>query len=229
MRKSLAAAAAIAALTAFAPPASAAVNLYQFNLDGTTGSSLTNGPWGTVSVDDHGGTSHFSFDVLLGTGPTDTNNVYFNDSKAFHAFDYLLSGTVTNVTGITAGFTYNGLGSYSAPNIIVPSDSTKFNYSFDCASICAGGKVDDLVRELKFDVFGTNLDLLGISDAKNYPGKTIFFSADIAQNGNTGNIGATLIGGVPEPATWALFILGFGFIGGTLRMQRARQGASLTA
>jgi hypothetical protein len=33
---------------------------------------------------------------------------------------------------------------------------------------------------------------------------------------------AALAGGVPEPATWALMILGFGLVGGVLRRQRRR-------
>lgn len=234
MRKTLAAAAAIIGLAAFAAPANAAVNLYQFTLDGST-DGFTNGPWGTVSVNDHGGTSELSFDVILGAGATDTNGMYFHDTKnaQHNAFDLRLSGTSISIpaASITTGFTLNSVGSYAAPGIVTPSDGTKFNYSFSCASICAGGAVDDLVRELKFNVFGTNLSLLGITDASNYPGKTIFFAADASQTGGTtGNIGAVFLGpGVPEPATWALFILGFGFVGTMLRNARSRQGASLTA
>jgi hypothetical protein len=33
---------------------------------------------------------------------------------------------------------------------------------------------------------------------------------------------AGTVSGVPEPSTWAMFILGFGFIGGLMRM-RARK------
>jgi F0F1-type ATP synthase membrane subunit a len=33
---------------------------------------------------------------------------------------------------------------------------------------------------------------------------------------------AALISAVPEPATWTMMIVGFGFVGGTLRM-RAKQ------
>lgn len=30
----------------------------------------------------------------------------------------------------------------------------------------------------------------------------------------------TAVGGVPEPATWTMMILGFGLVGGVLRQQR---------
>jgi len=33
---------------------------------------------------------------------------------------------------------------------------------------------------------------------------------------------APLIGAVPEPATWALMLVGFGLVGGSLRARRGR-------
>lgn len=39
--------------------------------------------------------------------------------------------------------------------------------------------------------------------------------------------GAIILGGVPEPSTWALLILGFGVVGGALRASR-RQSMALT-
>ncbi|HEU4968924.1 PEPxxWA-CTERM sorting domain-containing protein [Sphingomonas sp.] len=43
----------------------------------------------------------------------------------------------------------------------------------------------------------------------------------------TGTANGEVIGGVPEPATWAMFLLGFGAIGFTMRRRRA--GAKLMA
>ena len=228
MRKTLAAA-AIIGFTAFAIPASAAT-VYNLNLDGTTGSALGAGPYGTVSVTNTGGTL-LSFDVLL-TLP----NLYFNQSTAFHAFDMLLTGTVgtINITTPASGFTSVGLGDYTAPSIVTNGDPTHFNYAIDCSAAECGGGGSGLIKELVFNVTGTGLGIGGISDTKgSFSGDTIYFAADIADRANldkviTGNIGATL-GTVPEPATWAMFILGFGFIGTMLRMARAKQGASLTA
>jgi hypothetical protein len=37
----------------------------------------------------------------------------------------------------------------------------------------------------------------------------------------TGTANGEVIGGVPEPATWAMFLLGFGAIGFTMRRRRA--------
>jgi len=218
MRKLLGTAAVLGAL-AFAPSANAATTLYNFTLDGMTG-SLPAAPWGTVSVNDNGGTSHFTFDVNLDAG----TNFYFQDSKAFQAFDYRLGGNVTSTVVSTSGFSYAGPGAYSAPGIVVPSDTTKFNYAILCQSLCAGGNPSGQISQLVFDVFGTNLSLQSIIDTNNFNNIPIYFAADVSYQGGasaqTGNIGAVLASGVPEPSTWALFILGFGAIGLMMRSRR---------
>src|SRR6185312_14687084 len=122
MPKILAAAAVIAALTAFAAPASAAINLtYQFNLDGTTGSALPAGPYGTVNVTGDSSALHFQIDLA--------SDYYFNDSKAFQAFDMLLGGTNISFSNITSGFASSGPGDFTAPSIVTNGDSTHFNYA----------------------------------------------------------------------------------------------------
>jgi hypothetical protein len=51
---------------------------------------------------------------------------------------------------------------------------------------------------------------------------TRFQSIEPAQNGGTSGIGLPVTGIVPEPATWAMMILGFGMIGGALRSRKAQ-------
>ena len=42
------------------------------------------------------------------------------------------------------------------------------------------------------------------------------------------NVGeATQVGGVPEPATWAMMLLGFGFVGGAVRSAKRRQKVTI--
>ena len=227
MRKIFATAAAIVGLVAFAAPASAAT-VYDFNLDGLTGSPLGPPPYGTVTVSGSG--SLLDFVVQLGP------DFYFNKSTAFQAFDMRLGGTVGTITvtdvnnlttaSLLAGFTPEGPGTYSAPSIVTPGDSTHFNYALTCSSTVCGGGGSGLINELSFNVSGSSLVVDAITDTNNHPGLPIYFAADIANRANldnvlTGNIGATL-GSVPEPGTWALFILGFGFVGAMMRVARRR-------
>ena len=65
-------------------------------------------------------------------------------------------------------------------------------------------------------------DLVGVSTRNNDPTLTNDFNFDSLRQVSFDAL-------VPEPATWAMFILGFGFVGTMLRMARARQGSGLTA
>jgi hypothetical protein len=220
-------------LAAFAAPASAAV-VYDLTLDGTTGSALGAGTYGTVSVT----SSSTLLDFVVQLSP----NFYFNKSTSFQAFDLYVNGTVTtiNVTDVnnlavttaTSGFTPEGPGSFSAPSVINGGPkSPSFNYALTCAAATCGNGGAGLIDELSFNVVGTGLSI-GSIDSSTF-GVPVFFAADIVKNPGpnaiTGNVGAPGPSGVPEPATWAMFILGFGFVGTMLRMARKQQGASLAA
>jgi hypothetical protein len=60
------------------------------------------------------------------------------------------------------------------------------------------------------------LDALGWDGANNPGG---FASSGVAGVGQPGAMGD--IGGVPEPTTWAMMIVGVGFAGAVMRRQRA--------
>lgn len=47
--------------------------------------------------------------------------------------------------------------------------------------------------------------------------------------GGTLTISQLQVGAVPEPSTWAMMILGFGFVAGAMRSQRRRTSESLAA
>jgi hypothetical protein len=227
--------AAVIALAGFATSANAAVTLYNFTLDGVSNSPLPPEPpyWGYVTVDDHGGNTDLTFDVVLDKAVS----FYFNDTNAanHNAFDFLVHGTnIAIASNITTGFISDGAGSYTAPSIIVTSDPTKFDWAIDCPSACAGGKVNGKISELKFDVTGTGLSLGSISNSTDYPHIPIYFAADISYQPvggtvKTGNIGATFASAVPEPATWAMMLIGFGAVGFMMRGSRNKQDGALTA
>ena len=87
--------------------------------------------------------------------------------------------------------------------------------------------------ELKFTAVGLSISDLQQTTAT-YGGLATWFIADLVNAaGKTGNVGAQICdscggggdggGGVPEPATWALMILGLGGIGAATRFRsRAR-------
>jgi hypothetical protein len=59
-------------------------------------------------------------------------------------------------------------------------------------------------------------------------GQQIYFTSDLVNaDGLTGNVGATLVNtpSVPEPATWAMMLIGFGATGVAMRRtRRPKQG-----
>ncbi len=85
------------------------------------------------------------------------------------------------------------------------------------------------------DVIGTNLSILASNDDANNTlqsqinytlANTGWYALTVGGfGGSTGTYvlnleGATAIGGIPEPATWAMLILGFGVIGGAVRRRQ---------
>jgi hypothetical protein len=80
---------------------------------------------------------------------------------------------------------------------------------------CSNGGAGAVDGPLTFTVTNTTLDAF----TPNSDGFT--FSADIVGNRITGAVGdGGLTPGVPEPATWAMMILGLGMVGAGLRMRR---------
>jgi hypothetical protein len=75
-----------------------------------------------------------------------------------------------------------------------------------------------------------NLTLADLVSPTTVGGQPIYVVADVNSlaSGNTGNVGGVLApGAVPEPATWAMMILGMGLIGFAARRRRA--GLALAA
>jgi len=232
---------ALAAMMGFAGSASAASTIFlkltKDTCSGTCG--LTGGAsYGEVEVDGIG-TNVLSFDILL------SKDIFFNQAgkpvEAFSATDGAPGGppptgpTVT-IGNITAGF----LGGVEAAGAINegPTFGT-FLYSIDWVgpptnngNIPGAGK-----SELKFTVTGPSGSALELapgylaSGGKNptFSNTDYFFVADLyGSNGKTGKVGAVLDkdhvvpqGGVPEPVSWALMLVGFGGLGAALRRRRA--------
>jgi hypothetical protein len=98
-----------------------------------------------------------------------------------------------------------------------------WDYGLDWHGVANNGSIFATgINEMSFDVIGSGLTL-----GSNGGAPPIFFTVDVARLNSdhvvvaTGVVGATLVtGGVPEPASWALMILGFGGVGAVLRRRR---------
>jgi hypothetical protein len=211
------AAAALALTAGMASAASA--DTYNLNVDGSSGNVLP-GSSGTVTVNTvAGGGLDFTVN-LFGAGVTGTNT--FWSSGGHTSFTFTLSGDVNgvSVSGLSPGFVIltSGLtsgamtaGSYPDPNI------GSFEYAIDCPT-CTGA--DPHPNSLHFVLTPTSGTTQLVLAAN---GDGVYGAADIRRNGlETGAVGFTLsqTPGVPEPATWAMMILGMGMVGAGMRMRR---------
>jgi hypothetical protein len=200
-----------------AAPAFAAVETFTLNqVDPAAG--LGSGPFGTITVTENAGALDFvetlnaGFKIHGGNGNHD-------------AFDFDLTGEPgVTISALTSGITRESGTSFSEP------PWGNFGYSLDCTG-CGAGFGGGLVGPVSFKVTATSGSLsLASLGFNTVGGQNIYFSSDIVNTGGfTGNVGATLTsvtGGVPEPTSWALMILGFGGVGAMLRR---RNGAAAFA
>jgi hypothetical protein len=134
----------------------------------------------------------------------------------------------TNTNSVTIGglsdpFTANGAqaaGANQANGVSFGTWDYVLQHSHDGNPSSPSGGLHSLI----FTITGPPTLALG---SENVGGKNLFFVVDIAGFNattgalvNTGRVGATLQAGIPEPASWALMILGFGGVGAILRSRR---------
>jgi hypothetical protein len=219
MKKLLIGAAAAAAL-AMAGGAHAATTIYTFNT--TAVAAFGAGPYGEVDVTDSA--SGLTFDVSFLGG------LQFHDANDSNhtTFAFNLNGGTDPSNILPAG------------DFFVPSGSSfnatpfgTFTDGLECTNgsqkppktPCQTGFSALNPTTLHFFVSGATLNELSGNPDGN---KNIFFVADVVNaNGDTGSIGATLKAGVPEPATWAMMLVGFGGLGAMLRRQRRTAQAAV--
>ena len=209
----LVASAAMVAAFGMAGAASATSLQLQFNIDGSTG-GLGPGPYGTVLItEDTVHTGWLDFTVTPGT------NLQFHQTQnANHeAFYFDLAGDpAISIMNLTSGFGVGPTGKAAPPF------NTAWDYSISVAADTAG--------PLTFQVKKTNNVALTIADLGFQVYKTthkIYAAADLIYTDpktgktETGNAGAEVSqNAAPEPATWIMMILGFGFTGMLLRSRR---------
>ncbi len=200
-------------------PAHAATQTFSLSL-ADSGANLLAGPYGTVTVAEQNGTLVFTETLL--------NGFRIHAGNANHdAFAFSLTGDPSvQIDVATAGFAAD-----YGPVAGQPFGS--FDYGIGCTTACGPGYNGGFTGTLSFTVTalsnsGALLNTLSLASLayNNIGGSKVYFTSDVVgSNGNTGNVGGVLVpqGAVPEPASWAMFILGFGVIGAALRSRRKEQ------
>ena len=187
-----------------ASPTHAATRIYNLtSVDSSAG--LGTGQFGTVTVTEVSGSLQFLMSLAAGYRIHNGNA----NHNAF-AFSVLGNPNVT-VSDLTTGFAAVSTSNTSA--ITAPPFGT-FYTGIDC-TICGPGYDGASKALLSFKVgSASRLSLASLGSNSG-----VFFTTDLVNaNGKTGNIGATFATtAVPEPATWAMLLLGFGMIGFAMR------------
>ncbi len=218
MSKLIGAAAAAAAL-ALTAAGGAEAKVYTLTQDFCSGTCGTE-PYGTVTTSS-GGAGVVNVDVALNPDWS------FHDGGAGKqhyvvAFDLLSSISSVTVGGLSSPFTANGVQA-SASNdddgaghfdyVVVfpqaPRASTSIQ-NLDFTVSAPGLTVNDFIANAKNLVFAVDVNQCTIVCT----GK----GATVISTGNVGAYGG--VGGVPEPATWAMMLTGLFGLGGLLRRRR---------
>jgi hypothetical protein len=225
--------------------AASAATLYNLNVY-DSGAGFT-GSLGTVSVSGQG-TSTLSFDVLLNSnvfyqmsgngGAHDA--VWFDLDKAVGGGTTSFTNNVTfaitspNAPGGSAGGDYPTGGQFTGSrdlNDFGQGWSSGHDYGVRVSDGSAGSNLNYYGGELTFTVHANDGSLLSL-DSDTYNGKTVFGGADLRQcpgsdpkssSCKTGPVGFSLAqqtSAVPEPASWAIMLMGFGGLGAMLRQRR---------
>jgi hypothetical protein len=197
--------------------------------------------FGNVAVDDSGG--NLAFDVTINSSwelrhANDANHwtFAFNTAKAFTYSGVTFLGgkpaTATPATNVNA----SPFGTFTNALACDLGGSVK-----GVKSACQTGWTPTVnPTELKFTAVGLQITDLA-KTTTTFGGNTTWFIADLVNSaGKTGNVGAQDCvtstggscfgggggGGVPEPAAWALMILGLGGVGAATRFRSQAARAS---
>ncbi|MHB8530585.1 MAG: PEPxxWA-CTERM sorting domain-containing protein [Caulobacteraceae bacterium] len=210
MRKALAAGAATLAV-ALAGSAQAAT--YLLTLDGCTGGCGT-APFGKVVTSQEGtGTVDVTVTLFNGAIFHDTND------PQHHALVFDLTGSPTvTISDLGSPFTADGTQA-AGSNSASPFGDFEYVINFPHE------KKPPAISTFSFDVSAASLTPASFTFTYSDFGHVLFATDIIGANGNTGNVGA-LAGAVPEPASWAMMLIGFLGLGALLRRRR---GSSLAA
>lgn len=184
------------------------------------------GPYGTITATDVVG--GLKIDVEL--APTVTFHTNQNTNQHALAFNLVGNPTISLVNALPSGFSLASTtaGSIFAPPLTSGGANPEFEYAINYSG--ASGAVSSLIFTLS-GLTTASLQSQSYNCSEGCSGtKNIFFAVDISnvdgRNTLTGNVGATFTPAVPEPATWAMMVLGFAGLG-FMTYRRKRQATAL--
>lgn len=165
---------------------------------------------GTVTVDAVGGSLDFTVDLTDGAlfkanGNSQHNALVFDLDKAGLTISDLPAKMFAQATGKAGRFSEAPFGG-------------AWTYAVDYVGTAKQGHTPSTLSFTVSDA-GHDLTLADIAVGDIYNRLKIYAAADVYANETTGNVGAIErpTGAVPEPATWAMMIVGVGMLGCALR------------
>jgi hypothetical protein len=224
--KTILTAAALAASAFLAlPVATANAATYFLNVDNCSG-GCGQTSYGQIDVTGQG-TGVLSVDIEL-----NANTVFQQAGKNPHDEIWFDTNTSTvTIGGLVSPFSANGVqtaGSHAANG----ASFGNYDYLLQRSSAGNPGSPATGQHSLSFTISGPQALAL---ESTTVGSNNIFFVVDVASYNplsgalvNTGRVGAIQTG-VPEPASWALMILGFGGLGAMLRVNRSRLALATAA
>ena len=217
--KKMLVAAALAATSLSAVPANAAITWTDWTQTSTTGSTTTvTGNAGAVGVTFTGNGVAF-VQTSGGTDYWHTGTAWDNSIAAPTGSDIIAlnnAGTKTITFSSAVSTAYIALMSWNGQSF-----SSTSNFSFVGMVRGCGYWGCGLPTAVTSNSFSSSGELHGIIQFSG-PITSIQFSDGFDENWHGITVGFENAGAVPEPATWAMMIGGFGAIGGAMRMRRRR-------
>ncbi len=209
---------AFAAAACFWAGSAEAARYYEITLKGELVSELGYAPWELNT----------GVDQKLAVGNIVTLTARFNADRAFDQGGGFVAGLYGLPTGgeefwrlDVGGLTWNSIHEmYDGFPIYVDDE----NYYADPSIRFAGGKVTGVSGEMVPTSTDT-IPVFRLSDFRIEPGEGLYGNTYGTQGfkGTWDYAGSSaILSGVPEPATWAIMIVGFGMTGATIRAARRR-------
>ena len=172
----------------------------------------------TLFYNDEGGTIH-RWNTATNSGLADFANNTLNGGSNSYALRILGNGDVLTAAGSQV-LQYNAVGSFLGAYDITAEDTFfALNLDPNGTSFWSGSYGSGKLFKFNIGTFGNNTAIQTLNTGV---GNSNLFGVAIAGEITAGGPGP----GVPEPATWAMMLIGFGGLGAVVRRRRAQSVAA---